>query len=150
MLTYLIILFVVLVLGSLLCWKECVANCSEGAAGFFSFICYLCALVWIIFPFWGYMSHVKDVGTVLGQQYIITVHEERVQRLQTNLTAIVGTNMDIAILNQDAPIAKLVESISDAEAGLAKAKLPKAESLRQIERRKAGPLKFIVDWYGPY
>lgn len=69
-------------------------------------------------PVW--WTHSYDLGTIRGQHHVISVQQERIQRLTDRLDKFQYPRGS-AILNADSPVAAIVQSLSKAEDDLAKA-----------------------------
>lgn len=101
----------------------------------------------VTIPF-SYVSHADDLGTIRGQAAVIKVYEDRITQLESRLSAFKYPDKAVVSLDADSPVTSIVKSISEAEEQLAQAKRVKASAIVDIEKRKAGPWAFIVNWKG--
>lgn len=118
---------------------------SWGACGGFALVISFFPLM-LVGGVWG--EHAKDLGTISAQTQLIQVMEERVASLDARLAAIDAPQT--ALMNADSPVAALVVALSDAEEALARVKLTRAEAIRSIERRRAGPMSGVIWLAGDY
>lgn len=96
-------------------------------------------------------SHAKDLGTIYAQHEVISVYQERVNRLTERLDGFDYPRQDAALLlNADSPVRSIVESLTEAEAQLAEAESYRAEAIRSIERRRRGPMSGVISLVGDY
>jgi len=102
--------------------------------------------LWCFFPLLSYIGHASDLGTIRAQQNIIVVYEARVTTLEKTLESI--TAKGSTLLNNDKPVASVVDNLSIAVGELAEAKAEKAEAIVSIAKRDAGIFSFIVQWFG--
>lgn len=105
-----------------------------------------CLLALIIASFVSSLTHSRDIGTVRAQANIITVYQDRVERLENRLSSFSYPRG--SLLNADSPVASIVTSLSEAEKELVAADAERAKAVRSIAQRKASVFSFIVDWMG--
>jgi hypothetical protein len=89
-----------------------------------------------------YMFHARDVGVIAEQDRVVKVYEENIKILNDSLSNLQPKG--VALVNQDTPVASLVDAITDSTLKLAAAKQEKAEAYVSIAQRKASPFWFVV------
>lgn len=90
--------------------------------------------------------HCSDLGKLRSGTAIVSVQEERIERLQLQLNSI--NQQPTALANADSPITTIVTQLSQATSDLSAAKTDMAQAVVNIETRKAGPMWFVVSMYG--
>jgi len=119
---------------------------EERADAIFTLFLCVCILNTPILMTW--TGHAKDLGTIDAQHEIITIYQERVDRLNQLLNEFqypAGS-----LLNADSPVAAIVKSLSEAENKLAEAKEEKARAIRSIEQRRHGAMSGVITLVGDY
>ena len=100
------------------------------------------------FVFGSWFAHAKDLSTIEEGHRAITLYQKKIDSLTTRLE-----DFDYpqgSLLNADNPIASIVQSLSQAEDGLLKAKLRVASSIEDIESRRLGPMSGVISFVGDY
>lgn len=97
-----------------------------------------------------WFEHASDVSKVVAQEHRIEVQQERIESLTQRLDQFDYPEKPGISLDSDTPWASIVESLTDAENQLAKAKDERAIAIRSIEARKRGPMSGVVSFVGDY
>lgn len=95
-------------------------------------------------------GHASDISKVVAQEHRIEVQQERIESLTKRLDQFDYPEKPGISLDADTPWASIVESLTDAENELAKAKDERAIAIRSIEARKRGPMSGVVSFVGDY
>ena len=95
-----------------------------------------------------YMNHVKDLGIIRGQEAVIKVHKERIERLDQRLAKFTFPKNSVVSLNADSPVSSIVKSLTEAEESVAMAEQVRAKSVVNIAQRKVGPFSVFVERMG--
>lgn len=95
-------------------------------------------------------SHASDISKVVAQEHRIEVQQERIDSLSERLNTFDYPEKPMVSLDADTPWASIVESLTDAENQLARAKDERAIAIRSIEARKRGPMSGVVTFVGDY
>lgn len=132
-------------------------------ADYIGFCCAFGAML-VIFPglfvcaVWD--SHADDLGTIAAQQEVISVYEKQRDDLNKTLASFKypsGSTADSAAqfsvnvnVNADSPVRSIVEQLANVESLLASARSDRAEAIKSIEQRRAGPASGVIRFAGDY
>lgn len=95
-----------------------------------------------------WVNHASDLSVVSSYSAVISVYEERTERLADMLAQVTPTGG--ALMNADTPVASIVASLTEAEEQLAGAKADQANAIVRIEARRRGPMSGVIGFVGGY
>lgn len=119
-----------------------------GEHTFFTVIPSVVLLVLVLLAVCSVVGHTDDLGTIRAQATIISVMEQRLVDLRTDMSSLRDSSPGAQFMNADTPIKALIDQIAQANNDLAIARVTKANAEVSIAKRKAGPMWFVVSMYG--
>lgn len=108
-----------------------------GGLGLFFLLCFL-----FVGTFFSSLNHVNDLESVQYHEKRIEIQTERLERLRSTLEDF--EYPESALMNDDSPVASIVNQISDTEIAIAEAKKSVAETKRDIRSRKRWLFSFVA------
>lgn len=93
-----------------------------------------------------YTSHIRDMSTVNNAQNIISIQEERIERISERLDNV--TDKGSSSWNADSPVATMMQSLTSAENKISEAGQDILKAKMSIQRRQHGFTSYVL-WFAP-
>jgi hypothetical protein len=99
-------------------------------------------------PIITWQAHANDLSNIKNQHLNMIEYQKHVSSLQDRLNSFDYPKG--SLVNVDTPVAAIVNSLSDAESKLLKAKVSRIESIKDVDARKLGVMSGVVSFVGDY